>query len=209
MMNCHDTQKQFDNYLDQQFPEELQSVFHSHLAECEQCREALTNEEHFRTSLTQLPIEPMSPGFAARALRNARIQGSPAHRRLLPAAVAASVLLLFSFVIMFQGSLAASKAESVTLALLEEREITLAFHSPQPIQHASFEIQLPEGVEIKGYPEWQLLAWDGSLKRGQNILRLPLIVRSGNGGELKAVIHRQNRNRVFSVNIEVAANNIS
>lgn len=209
MMNCHDTQKQFDNYLDQQLPEELQAVFHSHLAECEQCREALTAEKRFRACLTQLPIEPMSPGFAARALRNAALQGRPRHRRLLPAAVAASVLLLFSFVGMFQGSPAASKGESVRFALLEEREITLAFHSPQPIQHANFEIQLPEGVELKGYPKWQMLAWEGSLKRGQNILRLPLIVRSGHGGELKAVIYRQNQNREFSVNIEVAANNIS
>jgi len=205
MMNCQETQQQFDNYLDHQLDETLQAAFHLHLAECSDCREALNSEKHFRATLAQLPVEPMSPAFAARALRNARSGQRPALVPLISGAIAASFLLLFSFVFLFQGA----PTDSITVALLEEREVTLAFNSPQPIQQASFEIQLPEGVEIRGYPGKQVLAWNGSLKNGQNILQLPIIVRSGNGGALKAVIHHQDQHKSFSINIKVAERNMS
>ena len=205
-MNCQESQQQFDNYLDHQLEEELQAQFHQHLAECGACREALTGEKQFRATLAQLPVEPMSPAFAARALRKARNGGRSISMPVISGAIAASFLLLFSFVILFQG---APTGETITVALLEERQVTLAFNSPLAIQQASFEIQLPDGVEIKGYPGQQMLAWSGSLKNGQNILRLPIIVRSGSGGELKAVIHHQDQDKSFSINIDVARRKVS
>ena len=204
-MNCKDTQQQFDDYLDHQLEEKLQAEFHQHLAECSPCREALNIEKNFRTTLAQLPIEPMSLSFSARALRKASNSDRPILTPLFSGAVAAGFLLIFSFVLLFQNS----PAESISVTLLEEKSITLAFNSAHPIQQARFEIQLPKGVEIKGYPGQQMLAWDGSLKNGQNLLQLPIIVRSGHGGEIMAVISHKNKNKSLSINIEVAENNIS
>ena len=199
MMNCQETQLQFDNYLDHQLEDGLQAEFHQHLAECGRCREVLNTEKHFRAALSQLPVESMSPAFAAQALRNARNNGRstalPFGSRAM-GAIAASFLLLFSFVVLFQGT----PTESITVALLEERQITFAFNSPQPIQQASFEIRLPDGVEIKGYPGQKMLAWSGSLKSGQNILQLPIIVHSGTGGELKATIQHKNQHFITNLN---------
>ncbi|MDZ7787407.1 MAG: hypothetical protein U5K73_04510 [Halofilum sp. (in: g-proteobacteria)] len=77
------------------------------------------------------------------------------------------------------------EAAPVELAAAGEQRIAIAIESPRHYADVEFTVQLPEGVELAGFPGQREVRWTGSLAEGRSRLRLPLRVSSdARGGEL-------------------------
>ncbi|MFH7321573.1 anti-sigma factor family protein [Desulfurivibrio sp. D14AmB] len=72
-MECKEWAERIDDYLDGYLEPASRGGFDSHLESCRVCRAAVAAEAAWRQTLRQLPVPPMRPGFAERALRGAAL----------------------------------------------------------------------------------------------------------------------------------------
>jgi len=95
-MQCPEFQQHIDDRLDDQLAEELRTDMDAHLENCASCRDSMLAAQAMREMLRDMPVTEPSPGFAARALRQAAKANSAADirpRRLAFAAGATAVLV--------------------------------------------------------------------------------------------------------------------
>jgi hypothetical protein len=82
-----------------------------------------------------------------------------------------------------------SHTQTISLPIAGVKNISLAIDSDRVLQEVTFTIELPEGVELDGYPGQRLLSWQGPLHAGLNRLTLPLLTNhQAREGVLKARI---------------------
>lgn len=203
-MNCQLFQSKLDDYLDGLLDaDEMRGIQH-HAEVCSSCAGLIARERRLRRELEELPVLPPSPGFAARALRNARVsQKASRSHRMVSAALAAT--LMIGIVIGHFGTQAPSKLAEVELQVNEPRNLSLAFNSPRDLEGATFVMALPPGVELVNFPGQREIIWQADLKAGRNLLTLPLLAKNNRGGEIVAEIRHGNETKRFVLQVGVQA----
>jgi hypothetical protein len=211
MMNCEQTNSFLDDYLDGFLDEAQRQELEAHLATCQECQMDLDNRMAVLKSLRALPVPRPSPGFEERVLRNAR-HGNRKHVGFsagFGSAVAAGLLVWFAIGFWYPSDRPEHNALSVIVMQVEQpREVSLAFNVPHAIREVTFRIELPEGVEIEGYPEQRELVWMDQLPKGRNVMNLNLVARQGVNGELLARIQHDDKEQVFHVPVRASMNGV-
>lgn len=89
-------------------------------------------------------------------------------------------------------------AEPVKLGDAAERRIAIAVESPRAFDRVEFVIELPEGVELDGFPGQRSVRWEGRLAEGRSRLQLPLrIAPDAEGGRLiTRILHPDGERRL-------------
>jgi len=205
-MNCTEFQNHLDDFLDGSLTGLPRDGAVKHLEKCAVCRQAAGEEKTLRAALRELPVEPSSPGFAARALRKA----GEAHRRPKRGAFAAGfssaaaiALVIWGLSGQWLGPAPKSGPAEVHLALAEERQVSLVFEVPSDIRGAKLAMELPAHVELAGYPNQQELLWRTDLAKGRNVLTLPIVGRDRAEGELVARITYGGKEKRFRIRLNV------
>ncbi len=181
--------------------------------------------------LRTMPVAEPPEGFADRVLANAYKaaveQNVPPrqnhHRRgfaLGFGSAAAAALAVWVVVGMSPGELSdtdnasesviASTGEVVeqptmSITVNTQQTIRLAFASNESLQGAKITIRLPENVALVGYPGRRQLSWETNLKKGDNLLSLPIIATQVAQGELIADIEYEGRVKTLTLNLETGA----
>lgn len=96
-MQCSELQKHIDDRLDDQLDGEVRATMDAHLEDCARCRSRVREEQAMREMLSDIPVPAPSPGFAARALRQAAVAHSVANaprQKLMFASGFAAVLMV-------------------------------------------------------------------------------------------------------------------
>lgn len=146
------------------------------------CADCARYDREMRSLLDGLATLPL-PG--EHAGRNRRPTGVPRW-----AALAATLVIGVAL-----GLLLAQRDESgttletkpVELASGGEQRIAIAIDSPRRYDEVEFVVELPQGVELAGFPAQRQVRWKGSLAEGRSRLRLPLRVQGeAQGGALVA-----------------------
>ena len=91
----------------------------------------------------------------------------------------------------------------ITMTLEEPRTVNLVFSSAQQLEVATLTVQLPEGIEMSGFPGQREISWQTSLNAGKNLLPLKLIATSPIGGEVYATLVHNERGRTFRLRVDV------
>jgi len=65
-------------------------------------------------------------------------------------------------------------------------------------------VDLPDGVEIVGYEGRDSVRWTTTVKAGTNILELPIVVRSGKGGQILARLEHEGKQKTFTFAVQVS-----
>ena len=95
------------------------------------------------------------------------------------------------------------EATPVTLDSSGEQQISIAVDSSRSYDQVEFLVELPQGVELAGFPGQRSVRWEGQLAEGRSRLRLPLRLTAGTaGGELVARIRYPNGERRLIVPLE-------
>lgn len=93
----------------------------------------------------------------------------------------------------------------LSIALNTQKSVKLAFASSEPLTGAKITIRLPENVALVGYPGRRQLSWETNLKKGDNLLSLPVIATQVASGELIADIEYQGQVKTLRLNLEATA----
>ncbi len=203
-MNCQKFQNKLDDYLDGLLDaDEIQGIQH-HAEVCSRCAELIAQEQRFRRELQDLAVLPPSPGFTARALRNARAsQKASSSRRMVSAALAATLMLGIAIGHFGSQEPALGQLAEIQLQVNEPRNLSLAFNSPRDFEGATFVMALPPGVELVNFPGQQEIIWQADLKAGRNLLTLPLLAKNNRGGEVVAEIRHGKETKRFVLHVGV------
>lgn len=203
-MNCQQFKSNLDNYLDGLLETSVISQLLDHTEKCDSCSALLAQETRLRQALRGLQVPPPSPGFSARALRQARdSHKQPPSRRIVAAALAATLLL--GITIGHISSQETKQLAEVNLQLDEPSDLSLAFNSPKDFQGATFVMALPPGVELVNYPGRREIIWQADLKAGRNLLTLPLVARNEIGGKVMAELRHGNEIKRFVLHVQVGS----
>ena len=228
-MNCTDIHNLLDDVLDGELTGQERGALDIHLGSCATCRQRVREEQSLRSALSELPVAHASSGFAARALRHAAEVNSlrPQHKKSFIAGFAAAVVA--GFVFLFVGSLyfpvgdggegssqspimlsdARPLAAEITIGLYETQRVKVGFNSSQAVQRVRISLTLPEDVELEGYPGKRQIAWSTKLEQGENVLTLPLIANSPQGGEFIARIDYGQTTKELRIKLNVDKASIS
>jgi hypothetical protein len=204
-MDCNGLNQRLDDYLDGLLNPEERAAIDNHAYVCTACRALLTRETRLQQTLRALPApEPQEKFFddaIGRAIAHQR------RRWHMPGiALAASILLVFAAHLWLKpGTTSIQDIPGLAITLNQVQEINLVFESEHAMQNARFTIQLPEGIELTGYPHQREVSWEGGLAQGKNLLVLPVEAHSGHGGNLVAFVTHTGKKKDFVLRMEVLA----
>lgn len=205
-MNCSATDHLVDDYLDGVLTPADAATLERHVTTCPLCRSRLIRERNVRQLLRTLPAPEPSPDFFDRAIAEVVARNPRKPRRMsgLGLALAASVTLVVALGVLYRsGPAPLQDIPGLAIALNQVQDVRLVLESDEPMQNARFTIQLPEGIEVEGYPGQRELSWEGSLAQGKNLLVLPVEARSSHGGELVAVVTHSGKRKNFVLRMNV------
>lgn len=179
--------------------------------------------ENLRRALRRLPVPEPRPGFVDRALRNATAApaDTPArahHKPLrwfitrwetwLGAALGAAVAVAITVMVLRPIDNGAT-VPGIALALNEARDVDVLIDSERDLEGATIRVAVTGGVALNGFDDEHQLEWRTDLRRGSNLLSLPLVARSTGKAQLVAVIEHQGRTRRVTINLTVRGTEVS
>jgi hypothetical protein len=207
-MNCHHFMDQVEEYLDGSLGAAERENAATHVGGCISCQQRVARIRTLRAALRDLPVPEPRPDFFPQALAQAR-QTHHARSSRWPyfagAALAASLALWLGFGWMPALLQTADGPIGVTITLHEPRAVQLAFNAEHELEQATLSIQLPDGIELQGFPGQREVRWQTDLARGVNMLSLPLVAMSSSGGMLLARLEHGERATEITVPLRVSA----
>jgi hypothetical protein len=99
----------------------------------------------------------------------------------------------------------AVETPAVTLTIGEPRTINLVFDSAWALAEVEFTVDLPPGIELADRAGERRIVGQAKLTAGDNALPLTVVARSGSGGQLAARLRHGDQQKVFVVDLAVAA----
>lgn len=208
-MYCEQFRQNLDPFLDGELDEALSREVDSHSGACETCAALRTRKEALRRVLKAIPVPSPADGFLDAIVEEAIINTHRNETRFratagIGAAIAAGVVAWLVLVLPAElPTQPEATLETVTITLNVEKTFRLTFDSKRELQAAAILVELPPGVEIVGYEGQDSVRWRTTVKAGTNILELPIIVRSGNGGEVLARLEHEGRQKTFEFAVKV------
>ena len=214
-MKCAEINNHIDGLLDKQLnPEEL-LAFEQHVSHCTECTEKLKTAKSLSSGLRNQPLPHYSAKFKQRAFAEVRRQykdeQQPDHGYSFAAgfatAAVASLLIWFVSSVYLADTLI-EQPQMIAVAMNQAQTVSLIFDSHTDIQHANLSINLPDNMELDGYPGRRELSWQTSLKKGQNILALPIMAIGYGQGELLAQLSYDDTVTILRVVLKTIADEV-
>lgn len=213
-MNCNDFEQWLHDYLDHDLEPGRVAAMEAHQQACDRCRQHLDGERNLRGALRRLPVAEPSAAFFDRAVQQAsRRQRMRRTRQGIGAALAAGLVLAVAVNTLFDigqrpattpgAAVLSAQQPVVQLALNEKRDVRLVFDAATELNAAQVTLRLPAQVRVAGYPDRQQLSWATRLKRGKNLLVLPVSALRFGHGTLVAEIAHNGNTRAFTVDLDV------
>lgn len=211
-MNCTQSQKMLDDYIDGSLSIIQYSTLHSHLNKCDTCRTTFSQAKNLSVSLKDMPVPPAKLGYEQRVLgflETQETRNAPQNPWFVAgfgSAIAATLAIwlnITSVPVAVPGTdTVTDNLNSIDLVVAKTRKVDLVFNLPEQLHNATLKIVLPEKIEIAGYNGKRELQWKTSLTKGANRLALPLIARQPNNGFLIAQLTKDGKTRTFRVQIK-------
>jgi hypothetical protein len=200
MIDCRYLRSDWSRFRFNELPEAEAASLRQHLAECCLCRQYDRQMQLVVQTLHGLSGAGRDEPDATRIeqlLRKAqqRYRLSLRSRQALAATLLAGFIggavfwAAFNEVRQDPGYPLISHAQTITLPAAGVKNVSLAIDSDRALDAVTFTIELPDGVELDGYPGQRSLSWQGQLQDGLNRLTLPLLTQhQAHAGVLKARI---------------------
>jgi hypothetical protein len=177
-----------------------------HLARCEDCRNAAHAFATLRAD-RDLPIPLPGDDVLRRAIA-AAAGGYRAPSRSgfwwgvgVGAALAASLVLAVLVFGPLEVATPPSAAPHIVLNVNEQRDVSVALSSPEPLEGAEIRVALRGEVALRGFDDQRELTWSTDLDRGVNQLTLPLVGLQVGSGQVVVEVQHGDKRRSFVVDV--------
>jgi hypothetical protein len=182
-----------------------------HLCECAVCEAEWKQVEALQNLLKESPVPAPRAGFEERMfakLPNAQSgQQTVSHKKAFVAgfgsALAASIALFVVIGLLNQPVTKPAAVPNITLSLYETKKVQMVFDVPEAVADATFSMQLPAHIEIAGSKGLNYIEWKTALKKGKNMLSLPVVAQMSQSGELVAKIKYGTKEKVFRLQLDI------
>lgn len=198
-MKCTDIDEYLDDFLSRELSPLAMVAFEQHIAKCSDCKNKVDEVKAIQAELRNLAVPQPSPGFEQRVFDNVRKHYKEESSWNFSPGLAAGIASLSTVSLaiwLFMGEQASMSPDvdprMVSIALNQTHPVRLMFDSDRDIKQAELSINLPDNVELVGYPGHRQLKWKTNLKRGQNLLALPIKATRLDQGELHTQLSYNN-----------------
>lgn len=214
-MQCTEINIKIDGFLDKQLNSEELLAFEKHVSCCAECAGELEIAKSLAIGLRNQPLPHHTDDFKQRVFAEVRRQHIDDRQRdhgysfaagFATAAVASLVIWFVSSVFIADSYV--EQPQMITVAMNQAQTVSLIFDSPGDIQLAELKIDLPDNMELDGYPGRRELTWQTSLKKGQNILELPVMAIGVGQGELLAQLNYDGTVKILRVVLKTIADEV-
>jgi anti-sigma factor RsiW len=208
-----------DDHLDGALAPQVEAEISAHIAGCAECAALQQRAWRLHRSLQALPVPPSAPQYAERVLARAIATRAPERQRsrrkglsgtpLWTAAGALVATLMIAVGLWSRREPAPVHTDTLPVARIQPavsagvQPVRLVFRSDSALSDVTIELDLPDGVELAGYPGQRRLVWQSNLQAGSNLLELPLLLH-GPGGVLTATLNHGAERRRFAVQVVAA-----
>ena len=178
-MQCVDAIALLDDHIDSQLSANQTTLLNFHLSTCTRCRQELFQREMLVQRLSEMASVAAPQHLKDRIIRQ-RLQNHRQNARWFFGGVglAATIMLAVVSVWLLQHTLVDAPVVVAKQEAKNNNDLHLLLHSAQGLEGVRFSILVPESVQLKGYPAGTKIAWVGKLRKGENILTLPLVSKA-------------------------------
>ena len=202
-MNCEMSQALIELSADE-IPAAAAAELRGHLQTCPACRKLAGAQRLLLKALQAGSAAGMPEAMPGRVLE--RVFALDAHRRRrrlsVAAGLAATLLLGLGLGVLLAGRPAPDYTVQNGVLMLPSEHPTvvgIAFTANATLENVQFTIDLPDGVQVDHQPYLHRVSWMGELRKGQNLLKLPLLAHRGAQGVLRAELDHGTEHREFTV----------
>ena len=210
-MNCTDINIHIDDWLDDQLSKQDRLAFNQHVSNCADCAVKLKNARSLMLGLQNISVPQPSANFEKRVFAKVRRQHKEHHRFRFAAgfatAATASLAIWFASSVMVPEAVI-EQPRMISVAMNEAQTVRLMFESQNDIEQVQLSVGLPDNMELDGYPGRRQLAWQTSLKKGENILALPIMAIDQGQGELVAELSYGDKVKTFRVVLKTGVDGV-
>ncbi|MBU0681875.1 MAG: zf-HC2 domain-containing protein [Proteobacteria bacterium] len=209
-MNCQQALKNIDAFLGRSLNSMDVAAFKRHLASCPACQEKFHQEKELLAALRSLPVPPPSKDFVNRTFAMARSRHQKIRaKQTIPywgGALAACLALWFMVVAPFSqiSPPGLPIQQAIKIQLNEQRLVQVVVDAPRDMLKADVVIDLPPQLELAGFPGQREIRWNTNLRKGKNLLNLPLIAKSEGIAELITHINHENKSKELSLVMDIS-----
>jgi hypothetical protein len=219
-ITCQQIEQDLDELLGGAFSLRLVDEMHEHMRTCTSCKKKFDQEGRIISLLAQQKVPPMREDFAKQALIVARSRfetsvdtrkktgnhNNNGHRGLFAgfgyalATVAVAWIAINQFLSINHN---AAPIQTVSMSVGEVKNVHLVFNSPESMDNVMVAITLPEHTKFHGRSGVNKLSWNTSLKKGKNIISLPVIAEQDKNGEIITRISSGENSKIFKIHLNI------
>lgn len=202
-MNCNQVEHLLQGYLDDDLSEALSKAVEKHHKKCNKCSNAYKKAVQINTLLKEMPVPPLSEGFVDRALNKATQEtrhNKPTIYTLGAGAIAAGFALWFVVASTLLTTPVTTPTNPYTVTVNSEvKTIKVAINSESEFDRVQMSIELSPNLEIAGYGNRTSINWDTRLKKGVNVIKLPVVGLASGGGTITTRVQMQGKEKVMQI----------
>jgi len=196
-----------DDYIDGTLSAIQLSHIQPHLNYCEDCSKVFAQAQSLTAALKDIPVPPAKADYEQRMLaflekkqpQKIHVQNWFVAGFGTVIAATLTLWLSFSSPSMFESNV--ENVNAIDLVVKKEQTVDLIFNLTNELADATLTLELPNNVEIAGFPGKQQLSWNTSFKKGANRLALPIIASGESNGILIARLSTKGTSKVFRIHI--------
>jgi len=210
-MNCHDYNNMLDLYIDDELESSLRLRFDEHANQCTRCQAMVEREREMRRALRSIPTPMPEADFFEQSLARtaAMTKTHDRHRWLATGfggAIAAGIVgwMVFGQPVNNVQPAAQETIAGLSFTIGTPKTVRFSINSVEELSNANLFVTLPPGVEMVGFGMQSEIEWKTTIKKGTNILELPIVLRSGTGGKVFARVEHENKSKTFEFSVSAS-----
>ena len=208
-MNCERAKEYIDDYFDGYLSANDEKTVTDHLMECSGCQDLYRQENEFRQTLKDLSVPPPSQGFSDRVFQKTveTCRRQSRRRSWLSAggAVAAGLALwiMVGIPVNYSPQLPQQDVPLSTMNLHASKTIKMIVNASRDMRNATITVELPEHIEIEGFPGKRSISWDTDLYKGKNLLALPVLAKTTGKDQIITRIEHESKSKLLKMDMLV------
>ena len=205
-MNCKIILTDLDDFFDDELKPAQHAQMRTHLGECHGCHQAWQQELQFRQLMKEQDVPPPAFGMEERAFAKLPRASEKSNKNAFVAgfsgAMAAGIMIVVVAAMFFNPAVQ-QPLPNITLSLYESKKVKMVFDVPEKVANATFSLKVPAHIAIAGKAGLHQIEWKTALKKGKNLLSLPIVANAAKSGELVAEIRYGDQVKTFRMKLNI------